>query len=57
MAYNNHFSKTACSQVEHFYAFFPEFNSYQTNAHLSIFQQVFLKSVNLHPAKFIQALR
>jgi hypothetical protein len=54
---NNPFSKAACPQVEHFYALFPEFNSYQTNADVPLFQQIFLKSVNLRPAKFIHAVR
>jgi hypothetical protein len=39
--HNNPFSKAGCPQVEHFYAFFPEFNSYQTNANVPIFQQIF----------------
>lgn len=47
----------AFPQVEHFYALFPEFNPYQANADVPLFQQIFLKSVNLLLAKFIQTVR
>src|SRR3990167_279026 len=47
--HNNPFSKAACPQVEHFYAFFSELNSYQTNADVPLFQLIFLKSVSLRP--------
>ncbi|MFR0442079.1 hypothetical protein, partial [Escherichia coli] len=43
--------------MEHFSAFFPDLYSHQTNADIPLFQQVFLKSINLRPANFIQPVR
>jgi hypothetical protein len=38
----------------HISALFDDFYSYQTNADVPLFQQIFLKSVNLWPATSIQ---
>jgi hypothetical protein len=43
--------------VEHFSTFFPDLYSHQTNADIPLFQQFFLKSINLRPANFILPVR